>query len=184
MTPTVRVEPAVIEFDILPHETVMAAALRHGYWWPTLCQGNAECTVCVMTVLQGQDLISDIDQREQETLDTIRPQRFKEGSPRLACQVKLTAADGCIVVQKRGVRPEWAKSRPTCATHSTSQIQSPQADNARILELCAAALRANQEQVVAKQSRQIYTPYMKFLTGCAKLFREGGIDVSQFTPAK
>ncbi|WP_193694715.1 class I SAM-dependent methyltransferase, partial [Mycobacterium tuberculosis] len=37
---------------------------------------------------------------------------------------------------------------------------------------------------IAIQSEEVYERYMKYLTGCAKLFRVGYIDVNQFTLAK
>ena len=45
----------------------------------------------------------------------------------------------------------------------------------------AAALEANREQAIAIQSEEVYDRYMKYLTGCAKLFRQGYTDVDQFT---
>ncbi|WP_197506929.1 class I SAM-dependent methyltransferase, partial [Mycobacterium sp. 852002-50816_SCH5313054-b] len=37
---------------------------------------------------------------------------------------------------------------------------------------------------IAIQSREVYDRYMKYLTGCAKLFRQGYTDVNQFTCEK
>ncbi|WP_197501374.1 class I SAM-dependent methyltransferase, partial [Mycobacterium sp. 852002-51057_SCH5723018] len=34
------------------------------------------------------------------------------------------------------------------------------------------------------QSEEVYKRYMKYLTGCAKLFRKGYTDVNQFTLTK
>lgn len=48
----------------------------------------------------------------------------------------------------------------------------------------AAALRANKDQPVAIQSQEVYDRYRKYLTGCAKLFRDGYTDVDQFTLEK
>ncbi|PND58381.1 SAM-dependent methyltransferase [Mycobacterium sp. ENV421] len=55
---------------------------------------------------------------------------------------------------------------------------------ARTLEIWAAALEKNEEEAVALQSREVYDRYMKYLTGCAELFREGYTDICQFTLAK
>ncbi|HTY27640.1 MAG TPA: class I SAM-dependent methyltransferase, partial [Mycobacterium sp.] len=52
------------------------------------------------------------------------------------------------------------------------------------LEIWAAALEANKEQAIAIQSQKVYDRYMKYLTGCAKLFRDGATDVCQFTCQK
>ncbi|OBI51691.1 class I SAM-dependent methyltransferase, partial [Mycobacterium sp. E787] len=53
-----------------------------------------------------------------------------------------------------------------------------------ILKLAPAALEANKETALAIQSQEVYDRYMKYLTGCAKLFREGYTDVNQFTCEK
>ena len=37
---------------------------------------------------------------------------------------------------------------------------------------------------IAVQSEKVYNRYMKYLTGCAKLFRQGYTDICQFTLAK
>ncbi|MGY4709371.1 cyclopropane mycolic acid synthase family methyltransferase [Mycolicibacterium sp. CBM1] len=55
---------------------------------------------------------------------------------------------------------------------------------ARTLDHWAAALVANEEEAVALQSREVYDRYMKYLTGCAELFRDGYTDICQFTLAK
>ncbi|WP_196771275.1 class I SAM-dependent methyltransferase, partial [Mycobacterium intracellulare] len=45
-------------------------------------------------------------------------------------------------------------------------------------------LEANREQALAIQSQEVYDRYMKYLTGCAELFRDGYTDVNQFTMEK
>jgi cyclopropane-fatty-acyl-phospholipid synthase len=65
-----------------------------------------------------------------------------------------------------------------------TRVQSLQLHYARTLDLWAEALEANREQALAIQSQEIYDRYMKYLTGCAKLFREGYTDVNQFTLEK
>ena len=55
---------------------------------------------------------------------------------------------------------------------------------ARTLDTWAAALQARREEAVAIQSQEVYDRYMKYLTGCADLFREGYTDVAQFTLTK
>src|SRR5262249_6096627 len=70
----------------------------------------------------------------------------------------------------------WLPSIPTVTEHSekvgfkVTRIQSLQLHYARTLDLWAAALEANKEQAIAIQSQQVYDRYMKYLTGCAKLF--------------
>ena len=33
----------------------MQAATARGYWWPTLCHGQARCTICAVELLEGFD---------------------------------------------------------------------------------------------------------------------------------
>jgi cyclopropane-fatty-acyl-phospholipid synthase len=55
---------------------------------------------------------------------------------------------------------------------------------ARTLDNWAAALESRCDEAIAIQSQEVYDRYMKYLTGCADLFREGYTDVAQFTLAK
>jgi cyclopropane-fatty-acyl-phospholipid synthase len=54
----------------------------------------------------------------------------------------------------------------------------------RTLEIWAAALEARRNEAIQIQSQEVYDRYMKYLTGCAELFREGYTDVCQFTLVK
>ena len=53
MTATVRVEPSGITLDVRDGETVMAAARRAGYRWPTICGGLADCGACALEVVES-----------------------------------------------------------------------------------------------------------------------------------
>ncbi len=44
--------------------------------------------------------------------------------------------------------------------------------------------RRSKDEAIAVQSEEVYDRYMKYLTGCADMFRKGYIDVNQFTLAK
>jgi cyclopropane-fatty-acyl-phospholipid synthase len=84
----------------------------------------------------------------------------------------------------------WLPMVPTVEHHATeagftvTRIQALQAHYARTLETWAANLEANKDQAIAIQSLEAYDRYMKYLTGCAKLFRDGYTDVKQFTLKK
>jgi cyclopropane-fatty-acyl-phospholipid synthase len=65
-----------------------------------------------------------------------------------------------------------------------TRIQSLQPHYAKTLDHWAAALEAHRSEAVAIQSEEVYQRYMKYLTGCAKGFRIGYIDVNQFTLEK
>ncbi|ORV56608.1 SAM-dependent methyltransferase [Mycobacterium florentinum] len=55
---------------------------------------------------------------------------------------------------------------------------------ARTLDNWSAALQARRDEAIAIQSQEVYDRYMKYLTGCADLFRAGYTDVAQFTLTK
>ena len=63
-------------------------------------------------------------------------------------------------------------------------MQSLQQHYAKTLDPWAAALQARQDDAIAMQSEEVYQRYMKYLTGCADLFRDGYTDVCQLTLAK
>ena len=45
-------------------------------------------------------------------------------------------------------------------------------------------MEAREDEAVAIQSREMFDRYMRYLTGCADMFRVGYIDVNQFTLEK
>ncbi|ORV97996.1 SAM-dependent methyltransferase [Mycobacterium kyorinense] len=55
---------------------------------------------------------------------------------------------------------------------------------ARTLDIWAKNLESHKDEAIAIQSQEVYDRYMKYLTGCADLFREGYTDVCQFTLVK
>jgi cyclopropane-fatty-acyl-phospholipid synthase len=84
----------------------------------------------------------------------------------------------------------WLPTIPSVEEHATAvgfkvtRVQSLQLHYARTLDMWAAALEAKREKAIAIQSQEVYDRYMKYLTGCAKLFREGYTDIAQFTLMK
>ena len=48
----------------------------------------------------------------------------------------------------------------------------------------SAALEARKDEAIAIQSQEVYDRYMRYLTGCADLFRQGYTDVCQFSLVK
>ncbi len=84
----------------------------------------------------------------------------------------------------------WLPTIPSVEEHAAAagfkvtRIQSLQLHYAKTLDSWAAALEANKEKAVAIQSEKVYDRYMKYLTGCADLFRKGYTDVDQFTLEK
>ncbi|MGD1110803.1 MAG: cyclopropane mycolic acid synthase PcaA [Mycobacterium sp.] len=84
----------------------------------------------------------------------------------------------------------WLPTVPVVEEHAgaagfkMTRIQSLQLHYARTLELWATALEARKDDAIALQSEEVYDRYMKYLTGCAKLFHQGYTDVDQFTLEK
>jgi cyclopropane-fatty-acyl-phospholipid synthase len=69
----------------------------------------------------------------------------------------------------------------TKAGFAVSRVQPLRLHYARTLDTWAAALESHKDDAIAIQSEEVYERYMKYLTGCADLFRKGYIDVCQFT---
>ncbi len=80
--------------------------------------------------------------------------------------------------------PETVKQHSAKAGFTLTRRQSLQRHYARTLVLWAEALEARKSEAIEIQSEEVYERYMKYLTGCAKLFRTGYIDVNQFTLEK
>jgi cyclopropane-fatty-acyl-phospholipid synthase len=80
--------------------------------------------------------------------------------------------------------PAAVEEYAVAAGFKLTRTQSLQLHYARTLETWARALEVNREQAIAIQSAEVYDRYMKYLTGCAKLFRTGYTDVDQFTLEK
>ncbi len=70
------------------------------------------------------------------------------------------------------------------AGFTLARRQSLQLHYARTLDTWAEALEARRDEAIAIQSEEVYDRYMRYLTGCAKGFRVGYIDVNQFTLTK
>ena len=97
----VRVRPGGLDLHVCDGETIMSAAIRAGYRWPTVCGGQGTCRTCFVLVESGAENCSGISSLEAEGIDAIR--RTVTGDVRLACQLRLTG--GVATVHKRGVRP-------------------------------------------------------------------------------
>jgi cyclopropane-fatty-acyl-phospholipid synthase len=67
---------------------------------------------------------------------------------------------------------------------TVTRVQSLQPHYAKTLDIWSAALESHKDQAVALQSEEVYERYMRYLTGCAEMFRTGYIDVNQFTCQK
>ncbi|MEZ0381906.1 cyclopropane mycolic acid synthase family methyltransferase [Mycobacterium sp. pW045] len=79
---------------------------------------------------------------------------------------------------------EMVEGHAASAGFSLTRRQSLQQHYVRTLDCWATALEAHRDEAIAIQSQEVYDRYMHYLTGCAKGFREGYIDVNQFTLQK
>jgi 2Fe-2S ferredoxin len=99
----VRVRPLDVDIEVRPGETLIEAAWREGYSWPTVCYGQAECTACNVVVLEGEEHVSEVAPEEATALELLRSSGLRDlGARRLACRLEV---HGPVVVEKRGVRP-------------------------------------------------------------------------------
>ena len=96
----VTVQPMDLELEVEDGQTVMAAAHAAGYVWPTECEGNASCGLCVSIIREGLDNCGEMPEDEQETLQ--RTMGRVDPSRRLACRLTVS---GPVSLTKRGVRP-------------------------------------------------------------------------------
>jgi cyclopropane-fatty-acyl-phospholipid synthase len=70
------------------------------------------------------------------------------------------------------------------AGYTVTREQHLQPHYVRTLDTWAANLEAAKDEAVAITSQEIYERFLKYLTGCADLFRQGYTDVAQFTCEK
>ncbi|OHU99873.1 cyclopropane mycolic acid synthase family methyltransferase [Mycobacterium talmoniae] len=76
------------------------------------------------------------------------------------------------------------EAHATKAGFTVARVHPLRPHYARTLDMWAAALAARKDEAIAIQSQQVYDRYMKYLTGCADLFRNGNTNVCQFTLVK
>lgn len=92
-----------MDIDVRAGETLIQAAWRAGYHWPTLCYAMGTCAACQCEVLDGLHLLSERTAAEVALLGDLN-RRVRRANPRrvrLACQVTVR---GDITVRKPGVK--------------------------------------------------------------------------------
>jgi 2Fe-2S ferredoxin len=101
-TTIVHVQPLAVDIEVQPGETLIEAAWREGYDWPTVCYGQAECTACHVVVVEGAENLSDVGPDEAKALELLRSSGLRNlDARRLACRLEV---HGPVIVEKRGVR--------------------------------------------------------------------------------
>jgi 2Fe-2S ferredoxin len=97
------VDPDGIELDVDAGETLLEAAWRLGFDWPTICFGQAECMTCHVRLLAGEAAAEPASNDELERMRTKMSPRLHSSLRRLACRLRVTGEG--LVVEKKGVRP-------------------------------------------------------------------------------
>ncbi len=98
----IRVEPLGVVIDVHEDETLLAAAWREGYRWPSACEGKGRCHLCFVEVIEGTDSLDVPSRWEREGLEELgHAYPDRRDALRLACQMHTV---GSAVVVKRGVR--------------------------------------------------------------------------------
>lgn len=112
----VHVLPSGIDLELGADETLLAAAQRSGYRWPTVCGGRGTCRTCYVVVESGSDHCTPVAAWEAEGLATIGP--TVSGEVRLACQLHVQG--GRTVVSKRGVKRATPSASPVATVTEES----------------------------------------------------------------
>jgi cyclopropane-fatty-acyl-phospholipid synthase len=76
--------------------------------------------------------------------------------------------------------PERIESLAQQNGFNVYDVQSLRLHYAQTLDCWAQSLASARQQAIALTSQTVYDRYQKYLTGCAKQFRKGTIDVMQF----
>jgi cyclopropane-fatty-acyl-phospholipid synthase len=79
---------------------------------------------------------------------------------------------------------EKVEEYSTRAGFTVTRIQSLRSDFARTLNMWGDVLESRRAEAIAIQSEEVYDNYMKFLRGTADGFRDGYVDINQFTLEK
>jgi cyclopropane-fatty-acyl-phospholipid synthase len=80
--------------------------------------------------------------------------------------------------------PEVVRKYAEASGFRVTRVHALQLHYARTLDAWAANLEAARDRAIALTSRDVYDTYMHYLTGCARYFRSGHLDVMQFTCCK
>jgi ferredoxin, 2Fe-2S len=103
----VRVLPADAVVEVATGESLMAAARRQGWFWPTVCGGDCDCGTCWVVIEQGIEHCSSMEANERATL--ANGMKADEPRARLACQLRVS---GPMVVNRRSVKAPTEEGEP------------------------------------------------------------------------
>ena len=94
----VRLMPLDIDIEVLEGETLMAAARRIALHWPSVCDGQGNCTACYVKIEEG---MGNAGAAHPQELERLHFAGRRDPSYRLACQLR---ASGPMRVSKSGVK--------------------------------------------------------------------------------
>jgi cyclopropane-fatty-acyl-phospholipid synthase len=77
-----------------------------------------------------------------------------------------------------------AEEHATKVGFHVTRVQALRPHYAKTLDIWTANLETKKDEAIAIPSEEVYERYMKYLTGCAELFRKGYTDVYQFACEK
>ena len=86
---------------------------------------------------------------------------------------------GCRLPTLEMVPDHAAKAGYTCTL-----VQQMQSHYCKTLDMWSAGLKAHKDEAIALQGQVVYDRYDRYLTGCAKLFHQGYLDIAQYTLEK
>jgi 2Fe-2S ferredoxin len=99
--PKITLKPLEVDLDVTEGDTIMGAAQKQGYYWPTTCGGEGRCTTCACVVVDGMEHLSERGRFEAKVLTEERGPAVLRSPIRLACQAHVY---GDVIVEKTGVR--------------------------------------------------------------------------------
>lgn len=79
---------------------------------------------------------------------------------------------------------EWVIDYARTVGFEVERVHKIGSNYAPTLDHWARALAEHRDEAIALTSRETYDTYLKYLSGCVRLFREGYLDVMQFGLAK
>ncbi|MGO9651633.1 cyclopropane mycolic acid synthase family methyltransferase, partial [Mycobacterium sp.] len=86
---------------------------------------------------------------------------------------------GCRLPTLDMVPDYAAKAGYTC-----TRVQQLQSSYVKTLDMWTAALREHKDEAIALQGEAVYNRYDRYLSGSAKRFRDGYLDIAQYTLEK
>jgi uncharacterized 2Fe-2S/4Fe-4S cluster protein (DUF4445 family) len=104
----VRVLPSGIEVLVAPGVSILKAAQEQGVIWPTLCKGDTRCARCYFEIVEGEEELTPMSERERNTMARVRGDGEPIPGERLACS---TSIKGDVVVFRHGVVLESAVNK-------------------------------------------------------------------------